>query len=80
MSSVFVVKEGYPDFDVLAIRSSLEKAKAVAEILRGSYTTLIYIIEEWVVDAEVPPRNIWQLEGTELRPVLKDGEFVWKAK
>jgi hypothetical protein len=76
MNSVFLVKEGYPDFDVRAIRSSLDKAKAVAELLRGSYATLIYIIEEWVIDAEMPPRNIWQLEGTELRQVLKDGEYI----
>jgi hypothetical protein len=80
MSSIFLVKEGYPDYDVRGVCSTLEVAKKTAEVQRGSYTTLIYIIEEWAVDGLGVAHNIWQLEGADWREVLKDGEFVYMSK
>lgn len=80
MNSVFLVKEGYPDFDVRGVSSNLETATALAKLMRSSYITLIYIIEEWAVDGEMPPQNIWQLEGENLRQVLKDGQFIYKTE
>lgn len=78
--NIFLVKEGYPEFDVCGVSSTLEAAVALAKLMRGSYTTLYYTIEEWAVDGEMPPQNIWQLEGEDLRQVLKDGQFIYKAE
>jgi hypothetical protein len=76
MDSVFLVKEGYPEFSVMGVHSTLEAAKKAAETLCGSYTTLTYIVEKWSLDGWGVATSIWHLDGIKWREVLKDGEFV----
>lgn len=88
MNTVFLVKEGYPDFDVLGVYPTLGTAKGAVEYFRksfadefprSSHTKLKYIIEEWIVGSTIV-RSICQLEGTEWREILKDGEWVLEDK
>lgn len=80
MTSVFIVKENYPDYDIRTVHQTYELAYKAAEKYHADYK-LPFVVEEWRLEIDGSrPFNMWYLEEktSEWRQVIREGEWILK--